>query len=240
MFLLLIVALLTLTAGIIWALHRNQLRRQVEVVDRIKDLDPLESMVLPDFAPAQTANTSAERFAAEALATDVASPIEPAAVSVAPATTATAPTQNGTEAVAWQDRVKQLKDQGELEQAVQLCQQNFPKAQAFQQAAVVLRLQIRQQLDHGQDAQNLADKLYRCAIFADLFRSGVHLKPLNPRRAMQALGSSEFPYAQIGHQQLKLLTKSDVKLLEQLWGKAERHAHAENVLGAQWEDLCRN
>jgi hypothetical protein len=140
---------------------------------------------------------------------------------------------------AWQDQVKKLKDNGEYELALVLCQQQFPKAQAFQQAAILLRLQMKQALDQQQDLNPLLVRLYRCAVLADLFRSGAALKPPNPRQALKGLATHEFPYLEVGHRQLKLLSKSDARLLEARWGEPRQHQHAETALGSQWENLCR-
>lgn len=230
MLFLFIVLLLVLTAGVIWALHRNQLRRQVEVVDRTRELPPLESTALPDFMQQRTGLTTDSATAVTSNAT---------AASSAPQKVTPAPKAAASDGVIWQDQVKQLKDAGDLDGALLLCQQYFPRTQAFQQAAVVLRLQIRQHIDKKQPHQALVSKLYRCAVLADLFRSNVQRKPGNPVQAMKELASVEFRYRDIGHQHLKLLTKNDVKLLVQLWGAAERHSHAEQVLGDVWDKLCQ-
>ena len=140
---------------------------------------------------------------------------------------------------AWQDQVKKLKDATEYETALVLCQQQFPKAQAFQQAAILLRLQMKQMLDLQQDINPLLVRLYRCAVLADLFRSGATHKPSSPRQALKGLATHEFHYQEVGHLHLKLLSKSDTRLLEQRWGEPRRHLHTETVLGSHWENLCR-
>lgn len=193
-----------------------------------------------------TRQGQAERIKAARLSGE----LPPLAMSEVPDFNASAPTsQNKPEANttapaadaanSWQDQAKALRDAGNYDAALVLCQQQFPKAQAFQQAAILLRLQMKQLLEQKQDIAPLLVKLYRCAVLADLFRTTAPHKPNNPRQALKALANQEFPYLQLGHNELKLLGKGDCKLLEQRWGVPRHHQHAEMWLGAQWENLCQ-
>lgn len=207
-----------LLAATLWWLQRQQVRGRAETIERSRELPPLSKEQLPDFAAgAQTA-------------TAVSSPV----ATPAPAANATPPQA----AIAWQDQVRQLKDVGNLDAALALCQQQFPKSQAFQQAAIVLRLQMKQQIESREDIGPLLAKLYRCAVLADLFRNGITPKPANPRAALKQLAAHEFDYRQIGHHQLKLLSKSDIRLLELRWGAPSGHSHGETALGEQWDNIC--
>jgi hypothetical protein len=234
--LLVVVGLVVLS---VWWLQRNQANRRRDSVDRSRELPPLTTAILPDFVQSPLLAAVIAPQAAEP-----SQPPVPAASAIAMPPAASAPTATPIEpsnatTQSWQDQVKVLKDKGQLEMALVACQQQFPKAQAFQQAAIVLRLQLKQLLEQDQDLTPLLTKLYRCAILADLFRSGIAHKPINPRQAMKGLASHEFPYSQIGHSELKLLSKSDVKLLEQRWGQPAQHIHAEASLGTLWENICR-
>jgi len=82
-------------------------------------------------------------------------------------------------------------------------------------------------------------RLYRCAVLADLFRSDAAFKPVNPRQALKALAAHDFRYQEVGHRQLKLLSKSDARLLEARWGEPQQHQHAETALASLWQNLCR-
>ena len=57
--------------------------------------------------------------------------------------------------------------------------------------------------------------------------------------ALAAVRNLPFSYAAIGHLRLKLLNKSDVRALEQLWGNPAAHRHVEDVLGEDWLLWCR-
>jgi len=209
------------------------------MVERSRELPPLSNSLLPDFA-AQIAARVAPGAVQTDAATATAVTSAPAAPHpAAPAIQSGSAVTTATDTPLWQDQVKQLKDAQELDAALSLCQQQFPKSQAFQQAAIVLRLQMKQQLEQQEDIAPLLGKLYRCAVLADLFRNGIAPRPQNARTALKQLAAHEFDYQLIGHNQLKLLSKSDVRLLEQRWGVPGNHCHAETALGSLWENICR-
>ncbi|HTQ98455.1 MAG TPA: hypothetical protein VMH83_00635 [Candidatus Acidoferrum sp.] len=218
-----IIVVAALLALIVWWLQRQETRDRRDSVDRSGELPPLQSTGLPDFIQPPTA------------APPPAANLQPSPVNSRPVQT-TEPVPVST---AWQDEVKRLKDTGDLELGLALCQQHFPKAQAFQQSAILLRLQLKQALERQQDPTPLLTRLYRSAVLADLFRGGAPLKPANARQTLKNLAIHEFRYQDIGHRQLKLLTKGDAKLLEQHWGQPSQHQHAEIALGTAWENLCR-
>jgi hypothetical protein len=74
---------------------------------------------------------------------------------------------------------------------------------------------------------------------ADLYRNSNPVKPKDARLALQQLLKLEFDYAAIGTRHLRLLTKSDVRHLEQLWGRPAQHQHAEDCPGIRWDELCQ-
>ncbi len=230
----LIVITVAILALVVWWLQRHERRNRLESVERSGELPPLATGQLPDFSPMQkplpAVAVPSEKQASAPAAADSGFTLTPAP---------TRGNHHEPASNAWQDQVKKLKDNGEYELALVLCQQQFPKAQAFQQAAILLRLQMKLLLDQQQDLGPLLTRLYRCAVLADLFRSGAAHKPANPRLALKALATHEFHYQDVGHRQLKLLSKSDARLMEQRWGEPHQHQHAETMLGSQWENLCR-
>ncbi len=233
----LIVIAVGLLALAVWWLQRHERQNRLESVERSGELPALSTSDLPDFARLQQPAAAPPPPANAAPAPTVAAPLADAGFALAPPST---PSNRPEPAAnAWQEQVKKLKDAAEYEPALVLCQQQFPKAQAFQQAAILLRLQMKQMLDQQQDINPLLVRLYRCAVLADLFRSGATHKPANPRQALKGLASHEFHYQEVGHRQLKLLSKSDTRLLEQRWGEPAQHQHAETVLAGLWENLCR-
>lgn len=183
----------------IWLLHRIQLRRTAETVDRTAPLPALdERLQLAISGEAGPANDN------------------------------------------WLAQIRILRESGQLDAALGLSKAHFPKTQAFQQAAIILRQQIRNGLDQFHPVDPLLKQLFHTAALADLFRTSSSHKPQDPHVALLAVRDRTFEYANIGHLRLKLLNKSDVRALEQLWGNPLTHRHVEDVLGEDWLKWCRS
>lgn len=149
------------------------------------------------------------------------------------------PSEAASAADNWVVQIRTLRESGQLDAALSMSKAQFPKAQAFQQAAIILRQQIRHELDHSRPVDAILRELFQTAALADLFRTTSSHKPLDPQAALNAVRNQSFHYANIGHLRLKLLNKSDVRALEQLWGNPEVHRHTEEVLGEDWLKWCR-
>lgn len=209
----LFIAVALLVWGIIVLLHRGQLRQRSDIVERSAPLAALDLDFIDTPAnPTGTGSAVAARVPDEG-------------------------SEGNTD--NWLEQVKHLRDSGEHDAALQLCRQQFPRIQAFQQAGVLLRQRVRERIDAHQPVTRELTELYRCAVLADLYRNSNPLKPREPGRTLQQLNAIEFDYMAIGTRQLRLLTKSDVKHLEQLWGRPARHAHAEAWSGLDWQQLCQ-
>lgn len=209
MYLVILLLLALLTGGIIVLLHRSQLKQRSEIVDRTA---PLATVDLHFEAPG-----SSDRMPAS----DVHAP-EP-----------DGPGEN------WLEQVKRLRESGADDAALQLCRQQFPRIQAFQQAAVILRQLVRDHIEGHQGAAGELKELYRIAVMADLYRNSNPRKPRDPRHTLQQLQALEFDYNAIGTRHLRLLTKSDIRHFEQLWGRPPGHLHAEDCPKLDWQALCR-
>lgn len=139
----------------------------------------------------------------------------------------------------WQTAARQARDAGQPDTALRICQMQFPRSQAFRQAMICIRARLRESVADDTVFQQNLGRLYRYAVVADLFgRKSSAGKRSRTRRqlAAGALEDLSISYNQIGYRYLRLLTKTDVALLREHWGEPERHAHAESVLGADWEN----
>jgi hypothetical protein len=259
-FLLLLFGLAILGACI-WLLHRIQLRRTVENADLAAPLDAFDTAPLPDLASAAAQPepavvtedlTSPELIldtrdavpepvpGSEAIQTAgepslVAEPISAVEQATPAASPDAAPAANDN----WLTQVRSLRESGALDAALDLSRAQFPKTQAFQQAAIILRQQMREALEKFQPVDALLLELYHTAALADLFRTSSSHKPRDPLAALDAVRTHTFQYAALGHLRLKLLNKSDVRALEQLWGAPATHRHSEDLLGDEWLRWCR-
>jgi hypothetical protein len=218
MYFILFLLLALLIAGIIALLHRYQVKNRSDVVDRMAPLAAVDLSFIDQVSPQSSS---------------AAAPVADIPVFTA----ASAPDAGITD--NWQDQVKRLRDDGQDTAAVVVCRQQFPRIQAFQQAAIILRHLIREQVEANHGVVKELKELYRIAVMADLYRNSNPVKPKDARLALQQLLKLEFDYAAIGTRHLRLLTKSDVRHLEQLWGRPAQHQHAEDCPGIRWDELCQ-
>jgi hypothetical protein len=118
----------------------------------------------------------------------------------------------------WQEQVRALREAGALDAALTLARAHFPRLHALQQAAVILRRQVRQGIERQQNVATLVGELYDTALVATLSRD----KSAPPDLAAFG-GDSAERYRALGYAHLKLLNNNDIRYLRQLWGEPERH-----------------
>ena len=146
----------------------------------------------------------------------------------------------------WQEEVKALREKQDFAAALRLCQQQYPRVQAFQQSMVTLRSRLRElqkaatSVSPGAVEEALGE-LYRVAVIADLFRPQQLKKSRQRKQPMEqlvnaALRTLSISYSRIGYRQLSLLSKTDVRLLVEQWGEPEKHCHAEQSVAADWQN----
>jgi len=228
--LIFILLIIVATAGTIWWLHRSERQQRLHNVDlqaplpavdpqqlSLEDTWSLNSATEPLRDAAPVTPTEAELvpslFPDEAVAVSGGAPKE-AALTFEPATPS-----SGSD--HWQDQLKALRDAGALDAALTLARTHFPRTHALQQAAVILRQQVRLGIERTQNVDHWVSELYDTALVAALAR-GKRVPSLSK------LGTnSEDRYRVIGYEHLKLLTKNDIRQLRQLWGEPERHQNLE-------------
>ena len=147
----------------------------------------------------------------------------------------------------WLDECQELKNRGELEAALQLCQKMYPQMQAFEQQAIIRRTQIREARKNGDPQDKLLTALYQTATQASCLHDRVKELPnppanrklakLLPRERLEAL---DMPYHSIGYRSLRLLTRTDQKWLVKAWGEPEQHQSARLHHAALWHELSGN
>jgi hypothetical protein len=238
-FLIFIVA----TIAVIWWLHRNGRQRRLDEADRNAPLPAVDPSMLTleerwkralndassPAEPTPTTESAQREVPPPAPAPEVpvpapaaAAPV-PAAAPLPSATKATEPPLAFTPATPtlgnehWQEQLRTLRDAGALDAALTLARAHFPRLHALQQAAVILRQQVRQGIERQQSVAYLLGELYDTALVAALPRSKTA-----PNLATFGANSAE-RYRRLGYEHLKLLNKNDVRYLRQLWGEPERH-----------------
>jgi hypothetical protein len=218
-FLLFIVA----TTAVIWWLYRHARQRRLDDADRnapLPAVDPSTVSLEGSWERAvPDAPTSAEAIpedAPEAPLLDTYAP--PAPVKAAEPPLPFTPATPSLGSADWQEQLRTLRDAGALDAALTLARAHFPRLHALQQAAVILRQQVRQGIERQQNVDYLIGELYDTALAAALPRS----KTAPPDLATFG-EDSEQRYRTLGYEHLKLLNKNDIRYLRQLWGEPERH-----------------
>jgi len=146
---------------------------------------------------------------------------------------------------SWQERVAELKKQERFDEALQVCRQEYPLWSAYQQASLIHRARIKQLSQENQDITEELSALYRLAAQASFLHDRVKGLPNLSLAQLKLLDLSpiaglEMPYPQIGYTELRLIKKTDIKLLLDKWGKPATHIRPRELHTEAWKDLCGN
>lgn len=214
---LLAVVLLGIT---VYGLHRYQTMEVEYTVDRSTPLPPLDSRrdggsgkEKPDLSESVVADTPTKSKPAKSTQT-------------------------------WLNRVAALKKAGNLEQALEICEQEYPLWGAYNQACIIERLKIK---DEGADAEAREaglQRLYRLAVIAELLHDksdGSDHLTLNQLKTLDLarINQLEHDYSQIGYAHLRLIRKSDIKIMLSTWGRPEQHALPRIYHQDWWQSFLR-
>jgi hypothetical protein len=142
----------------------------------------------------------------------------------------------------WLDDVTELKTRGELNAALTRCQQEFPLWGAYNQACIIIRSLIRRGQAGSEEEIKLLKELYDLAATAELLHdkseaeealSLGQIKQMDLRR----LESLEHPYEHIGYAYLRLIRKSDIKLMQTRWGRPREHQLPRQYHEKLWQQI---
>ena len=125
----------------------------------------------------------------------------------------------------WQVQIKNLRASQRYDDALDICRSQYPRAQAIQQAAIILRQKIKISQKSNTSYELVLQSLYSLAALADIYSNGPRHKSLAVGQVLAILENLKQKYLLLGYQKLKLLNKSDARLLEQAWGKPDAHRH---------------
>jgi len=240
---MLVVFLMILTLGLLGAivvvLHKYQRRESASNVDRQSPLPPLDAGIIAEFSVIED------------------SLIEQTALNDEP--TSDKPTTSGTHAGIhsaakadaktaglrnWIQECNDFKNQGLYTEALAICENHFPQWGAFNLACMVLRANIRNDIENDRDVTALLQQLFRCAAFASfLHDKGGDLPALSPRQLKQlpvsAWQALEMPFDKIGYTELRLLSKADQRLIREKWGEPAQNISARLYHRNSWLRLIR-
>ncbi len=208
---LLAVALLGIT---VYGLHRYQTMEVEYTVDRSTPLPPLDD-----------AESDADNPGKKSAASDRAAKPRPVKV-----------TQN------WLNKVAQLKKSGDFEAALAICEEEFPLWGAYNQACIIERLKIKDDDTPDPIRESGLQRLYQLAVTAELLHDKTdeteHLT-LNQLKELDlsTVNDLRHDYSEIGYAHLRLIRKSDIKIMLSLWGRPEQHAPPRAHHRQWWESF---
>lgn len=217
---------LLLVALIVIALKNNQQRRLEDLADREQSLPPLsdnnaahqvDALPVPDSSPAHEAAPP--------------QPV-PESPSVQDATEQQVDT-SGQPALDWKQICREHRQAQQFEQALSAAELAWPQAQSYEQTALTIRAALKQTPPADlQSIEHWLTRLHRaaaeCSLLHDKLPEDIHSR----RRSgdvdftREELRHVELPWQEIGSEKLKLLTKTDRKLMIQLWGEPLQHVSA--------------
>jgi len=233
-----IVFTVVITAGLlgilVFVLHKYQLFEAKSNADKILPLPALDSMVERE-SPPQFDNKSKKTLPPHLVVSNSSNEIK------YPETNAAEEIDNANE--HWLDKVSRLKKANRFAEALAACETAYPRWSAFQQAVLAHRARIKelQQLEQPIDDDLVA--LYRLTAIAELLHGRVKGLPA-PSLAqlnlinLEVLQKLEMPYNSIGYLELRLIKKTDIRLLLDKWGKPESHQSPRQFHTSSWLKLA--
>ena len=133
-----------------------------------------------------------------------------------------------TSAKSWQESVTKLKNDGKYAEATALCEQQLPLWGAYNQLCMLLRSEIKGAKLEPASREERLKRLFTTAAIAEFLhdKSSGNAKPNLQKLQeldLQQLASLDFPYSEIGYAHLRLIRKSDIKHMVELWGRPNAH-----------------
>lgn len=144
------------------------------------------------------------------------------------------PPPAGSDKTDWKEHVQALKNANQFDEALKACQVGWPQWQSYQQAAIVCRAAFRQPDLPEAEAESWREALYLLATHASFLHDKVDgMENLSWQRlektlAVEDLRNLDSNWQEIGYQQLRLLNKTDCRLLSKSWGEPEQHQSAKH------------
>lgn len=224
---LLAVVLLGVT---VYGLHRYQTMEVEYTVDRSMPLPPLEAGDKPSAKANDSLATGEKAIASKAQNSKKNSEKS---------------NKNSRSPQSWLNRVADLKKSGELAEAMTVCEQEFPLWGAYNQACIIERLNFKDESLSDEELEAGLQRLYRLAVTAELLHDksvdGEHLS-LNQLKTLDLdrVNELEHSYQDIGYAHLRLIRKSDIKIMLAQWGRPEQHTPPRSHHQQWWQAFTRD
>lgn len=214
----------------VYALHRYQTMEVEFNVDRSVPLPPLD---IEAGTPRQVVETPTSAIKTESKPAATAKP-DPKKTKSAPVS-----------AKSWQEAVTKFKNAGDYPAATRLCEQQMPLWGAFNQLCMLIRSEMKALPQNPNTHASHIARLYKTAAIAEFLHdkskdsdklSNNQLRKLD----LSAISALDFPYAEIGYAHLRLIRKSDIKHMVELWGRPVNHRTPREFHSAWWQKQVKS
>lgn len=183
---------LALVAVLIRYLHRLQLRSSRDFAEQTAPLPPLDNPEAPQGSPG-------DRI-----------------VTLAPERRG-----NPSAALPWREEVRQLRETGKFQEAINLCRRQYPKMLAFRQTLITMRASFKQAPEVSDES---LDNLYRTALLANIAKARKNDPAADDIDTLSdRLENPRQHWDRLGYKHLDMLTKNDCRLLTESWGEPTHH-----------------
>lgn len=206
---------LILVALIVVALKKHQQRKLEDLADREQSLPPLD--IIDDH----------HTESGLARDSDAASPA-PIPMSSNQNQTDNTQAQNN-----WKQACKEFRQANRFNDALQAAHHAWPQSQSYEQVALTIRAAIKQTPRSDKVAyERWLAALHRAAAECSLLHDKLpvvadsHQTSETPRLSPDDVRAIELPWDEIGANELRLLTKTDRKLMTEAWGEPKQHVSA--------------
>jgi len=219
---------------LVFILHKHQLSQAQSNADKILPLPPLDS-TLGKKSSSLLDNDSEKTLPPHLVRNDGPSEIK---YKHQGSEQATDPANDH-----WLAKVSQLKKTNSFTLALAVCESAYPRWSAYQQAVLVHRARIKELHKLEQPIENELHALYKLTALAEFLHGRVkglpdlslaQLKLIDPK----VLQNLDMPYDSIGYLELRLIKKTDIRLILSKWGKPESHQSPRQHHSSAWLRLA--
>jgi hypothetical protein len=233
---------LGLLIGLIFILHRHQLSESHLNADKNIPLPPLSSFGQADYSNKDDASQP-DSETEKTLPPTIVRPQDNSSITLSKYRVDEPAETEARQSEHWLEKISQLKKANKLDEALTICESEFPLWSAYQQAALIHRAKVKNALKTGEPVDPALQGLYQLATTAEFLHGRIkglpdltlsQLKHLK----LERLNELDMPYLTIGYLELRLIKKTDIKLLNDLWGKPDSHQSPREVHREYWLELA--
>jgi len=201
---LLILSAIAFTALMIFFLHKNHLKKTLEIAESTNTLAPLEN----DLTDMDDLSTRREIRVIDEIG------------------------QAHQNSQTWSEEIKSLRDSGSFREALALSKRQYPRLLAYRQTLITLRARFKQESTYSEESLSELYQTAVSGDLVKIKKDGA-INTSDIIVQLNQLGSPREYWHTLGYKNLDLLTKTDRRLLVQHWGEPENHCSIDSLVSFQ-------